>query len=131
MNDKKLQGAGLRGQSAGETALCTVGKSGSGLTYRGYDIKILAEKAEFEEVAFLLIYGKLPNSTELLNYKTKLSKLREMPPALRQALELIPAESSLGKTLNKMMGICFYYTVHHCISTSKRRVKSLEKEGDT
>ena len=93
MNDKKLQGAGLRGQSAGETALCTVGKSGSGLTYRGYDIKILAEKAEFEEVAFLLIYGKLPNSTELLNYKTKLSKLREIPPALRQALELIPAES--------------------------------------
>ena len=76
MNDKKLQGAGLRGQSAGETAFCTVGKSGSGLTYRGYDIKILAGKAEFEEVAFLPIYGKLPNSTELLNYKPNLQTKR-------------------------------------------------------
>ena len=93
MTDKKLQGAGLRGQSAGETALCTVGKSGSGLTYRGYDIKVLAEKATFEEVAYLLIYGKLPNSTELEGYKNKLSSLREIPEALKQALELIPAKS--------------------------------------
>ena len=93
MTDKKLQGAGLRGQSAGETALCTVGKTGSGLTYRGYDIKVLAEKAKFEEIAFLLIYGKLPNSTELENYKNKLCSLREIPEALKQALELIPAES--------------------------------------
>ena len=93
MTDKKLRGAGLRGQSAGETALCTVGKSGSGLTYRGYDIKVLAEKATFEEVAYLLIYGKLPNSTELEGYKNKLSSLREIPEALKQALELIPAKS--------------------------------------
>ena len=93
MTVKKLQGAGLRGQSAGETALCTVGKSGSGLTYRGYDIKVLAEKATFEEVAYLLIYGKLPNSTELEGYKNKLSSLREIPEALKQALELIPAKS--------------------------------------
>ena len=59
MVDKKLGGAGLRGQSAGETALCTVGKTGSGLTYRGYDIKDLAANAQFEEVAYLLLYGKL------------------------------------------------------------------------
>ncbi|MDX1319365.1 MAG: citrate/2-methylcitrate synthase, partial [Oceanospirillum sp.] len=65
MVDKKLTGAGLRGQSAGETALCTVGKTGAGLTYRGYDMKELAEKAQFEEVSYLLAYGKLPNQSEL------------------------------------------------------------------
>ncbi len=93
MTDNKLQGAGLRGQSAGETALCTVGKTGSGLTYRGYDIKVLAEKAIFEEIAFLLIYGKLPNRTELENYKDKLCSLRDIPKALKQTLELIPAKA--------------------------------------
>ena len=61
-------GAGLRGQSAGETALCTVGKTGSGLTYRGYDMVELAENASFEEVAYLLLYGKLPNQSELDKY---------------------------------------------------------------
>ena len=76
MVDKKLGGAGLRGQSAGETALCTVGKTGAGLTYRGYDIRVLAEKANFEEVAYLLLYGKLPNSRELNNYSSKLKKMR-------------------------------------------------------
>ena len=62
---KKLGGAGLRGQVAGETALCTVGKTGAGLTYRGYDVKDLAEHAQFEEVAYLLLRGKLPNQQEL------------------------------------------------------------------
>ena len=57
MVDKKLSGAGLRGQSAGETALCTVGKSGSGLTYAGYDVSDLADNATFEEVAYLLFNG--------------------------------------------------------------------------
>lgn len=93
MTDKKLQGAGLRGQSAGETAICTVGKTGSGLTYRGYDIKILAERAEFEEVAFLLIYGKLPTLTELKDYKSKLAGLRIIPEDLKKTLELIPAKA--------------------------------------
>ena len=59
MAEKKM-GAGLRGMVAGETALCTVGKEGTGLTYRGYDIEELAEKARFEEVAYLLLHGKLP-----------------------------------------------------------------------
>ena len=61
---KKLEGAGLRGQVAGETALSTVGKEGKGLTYRGYAIEDLAEKAKFEEVAYMLLYGKLPNQDE-------------------------------------------------------------------
>jgi 2-methylcitrate synthase len=60
MVDKKLTGAGLRGQSAGDTALCTVGQSGSGLTYCGYDIADLAENATFEEVAYLLFTGAFP-----------------------------------------------------------------------
>lgn len=91
MVDKKLSGAGLRGQSAGETALCTVGKTGSGLTYRGYDIKELAEKAQFEEVAYLLLYGKLPNQAELDTYKAKLKGMRALPDALKAVLEQIPA----------------------------------------
>lgn len=70
---KKLSGAGLRGQSAGETALSTVGVSGSGLTYRGYDVKDLGENATFEEVAYLILYGELPTQAQLDAYKTKLS----------------------------------------------------------
>lgn|SRR5690554_127027 len=93
MVDKKLTGAGLRGQVAGETALCTVGKSGSGLTYYGYDIKELAEKVSFEEVAYLLAHGELPNQTELTEYKARLKQLRGLPQALKDVLERIPADA--------------------------------------
>ncbi|CAM3009288.1 2-methylcitrate synthase [Vibrio mytili] len=91
--DKKAEigGAGLRGQSAGSTALCTVGKTGTGLTYRGYDITDLANHAQFEEVAHLLLRGHLPNQQELDAYKTHLLSLRGLPTQLKQALELIPA----------------------------------------
>ncbi|MEI8598320.1 2-methylcitrate synthase [Vibrio sp. M60_M31a] len=87
----ELGGAGLRGQSAGSTALCTVGKTGTGLTYRGYDITDLANNAQFEEVAHLLLRGHLPNQQELDAYKTHLLSLRGLPTELKQALELIPA----------------------------------------
>lgn len=90
---KKLSGAGLRGQSAGETALCTVGQTGSGLTYRGYDVKDLSANATFEEVAYLLLKGKLPNQAELDAYKTKLKGLRDLPQALKDVLERIPADA--------------------------------------
>ncbi|GLX81918.1 bifunctional 2-methylcitrate synthase/citrate synthase [Thalassotalea eurytherma] len=93
MVDKKLGGAGLRGQSAGETALCTVGKTGSGLTYRGYDIKDLAANAQFEEVAYLLLYGTLPTQTELDAYKTRLKGMRKLPEALKTVLEQIPSDA--------------------------------------
>lgn len=93
MPNQILGGAGLRGQSAGTTALCTVGKSGTGLTYRGYDITDLAHHAEFEEVAHLLLVGHLPNQTELDAYKTRLIGLRGLPDALKQVLELIPADA--------------------------------------
>ncbi|WP_148862559.1 bifunctional 2-methylcitrate synthase/citrate synthase [Marinobacter fonticola] len=90
MAEKKLGGAGLRGQVAGVTALCTVGQSGTGLTYRGYDISDLAEHAQFEEVAYLLLRGKLPNREELDAYTAKLRKLRALPDALKTVLEQIP-----------------------------------------
>jgi len=89
----ELGGAGLRGQSAGSTALCTVGKTGTGLTYRGYDITDLANNAQFEEVAHLLLRGHLPNQQELDDYKTRLVGLRGLPKELKQALELIPADA--------------------------------------
>lgn len=88
---KKLEGAGLRGQIAGKTALSTVGKTGSGLTYRGYDIKDLAEHCQFEEVAYLILKGHLPNGAELATYKSKLKGLRGLPKALKEVLERIPA----------------------------------------
>lgn len=93
MPNSAIGGAGLRGQSAGTTALCTVGKSGTGLTYRGYDITDLANNAQFEEVAHLLLRGHLPNQTELDEYKTILVGLRGLPESLKKALELIPADA--------------------------------------
>jgi 2-methylcitrate synthase len=92
-NNQPIGGAGLRGQSAGVTSLCTVGVSGTGLTYRGYDITDLAHHAEFEEVAHLLLIGHLPNQAELDKYKTRLIGLRGLPQALKDALELIPADA--------------------------------------
>jgi 2-methylcitrate synthase len=92
-NAKQLSGAGLRGQVAGKTALSTVGKSGSGLTYRGYDVKDLAAQCQFEEVAYLILKGELPTEAELTAYKAKLKPLRSLPPALKDVLERIPASA--------------------------------------
>ncbi|MDH3419597.1 MAG: 2-methylcitrate synthase [Gammaproteobacteria bacterium] len=83
-------GPGLRGVSAGETAVATCGKEGFGLTYRGYDILDLAEGATFEEVAYLLLHGELPASTDLEAYSTTLREKRELPKPLCEVLERIP-----------------------------------------
>ena len=91
MVDKKLSGTGLRGQVAGETSLCTVGKTGSGLTYRGMDISVLAENAKFEEVAYLLLRGALPKQQELDSYINKIISLRDLPKVLKDTLERIPS----------------------------------------
>ena len=88
---KPKKSVALSGVAAGNTALCTVGKTGNDLAYLGYDILDFAEKAEFEEVAHLLIYGRLPNETELANYKKKLIALRGLPIAVKEVLEAIPA----------------------------------------
>jgi 2-methylcitrate synthase len=83
----------LSGVVAGNTALCTVGLSGNDLHYRGYDILDIADICEFEEIAYLLIHEKFPNARELAAYKARLKKARDLSPALRQALELLPRES--------------------------------------
>ncbi len=83
----------LSGVTAGNTALCTVGRTGNDLHYRGYDILDMAEVCEFEEVAHLLVHGKLPTVAELRAYKTKLKALRGLPTSVKQALEQLPASA--------------------------------------
>ncbi len=97
----EIQGAGfkpkksvaLSGVTAGNTAFCTVGKTGNDLHYRGYDILDVATESEFEEIAYLLVHEKLPNRAELTAYKAKLKALRELPPPVLTVLEQLPAAS--------------------------------------
>ncbi|AJC22800.1 bifunctional 2-methylcitrate synthase/citrate synthase [Pandoraea pulmonicola] len=88
---KPKKSVALSGVTAGNTALCTVGRSGNDLHYRGYDILDLAQTSEFEEIAYLLVYGKLPTVAELKGYKAKLKSLRGLPAAVKDALEAVPA----------------------------------------
>ena len=87
---KPKKSVALSGTAAGNTALCTVGRSGNDLHYRGYDILDVATTCEFEEVAHLLVHGKLPNQAELAAYKGKLKSLRGLPAAVKTALEQLP-----------------------------------------
>jgi 2-methylcitrate synthase len=90
---KKKKGVALAGVAAGTTAICTVGHTGNDLHYRGYDIIELADHATFEEVAYLLIHGELPNTMQLSAYHTKLKTLRALPDALKKVLEQIPKDT--------------------------------------
>jgi len=90
----KKKSVALSGTPAGNTAICTVGRTGNDLHYRGYDILDLADQAEYEEIAFLLIHGHLPNKDELAAYKDKLRSMRGLPIAMRQALERIPSSAN-------------------------------------
>ncbi|HWV07331.1 MAG: bifunctional 2-methylcitrate synthase/citrate synthase [Ralstonia sp.] len=90
---KPKKSVALSGVTAGNTALCTVGRTGNDLHYRGYDILDLAGACEFEEVAHLLVHGKLPNKAELAAYKTKLKALRGLPANVKAALEWVPASA--------------------------------------
>ncbi|QIT53828.1 2-methylcitrate synthase [Aquisalimonas sp. 2447] len=93
MTEKKVGGAGLRGQSAGATALCTVGQKGTGLTYRGYDVRDLADNTSFEEVAYLILHGELPTRSQLDAYIKRLKGMRDLPQPLREVLERIPKDA--------------------------------------
>jgi 2-methylcitrate synthase len=88
---KPKKSVALSGITAGSTALCTVGRSGNDLHYRGYDILDVAEQCEFEEIAYLLVHGLLPTPAELNNYKTRLRSLRGLPAIVKNVLEQIPA----------------------------------------
>ena len=88
---KPKKSVALSGVTAGNTALCTVGRTGNDLHYRGYDILDLAETSEFEEVAHLLVHGTLPTQAQLAAYKARLKAMRGLPQAVRAALEALPA----------------------------------------
>ncbi|MGQ0429442.1 MAG: bifunctional 2-methylcitrate synthase/citrate synthase [Gammaproteobacteria bacterium] len=90
---KPKKSVALSGVVAGNTAICTVGRSGNDLHYRGYDILDIAETCEFEEIAYLLIHGKLPNRPELAAYQRRLQGMRDLSPRLRRVLELLPAST--------------------------------------
>ena len=90
---KPKKSVALSGVTAGNTALCSVGKTGNDLHYRGYDILDVATSSEFEEIAFLLVHGKLPTKAELKAYKTHLKSMRGLPQAVKSALEALPASS--------------------------------------
>jgi len=90
---KPKKSVALSGVAAGNTALCTVGRTGNDLHYRGYDILDFATTAEFEEIAWLLVHGKLPNVAELAAYKTKLKSLRGIPASVKSVLEQLPASA--------------------------------------
>src|ERR1700744_6754366 len=89
-NTKPKKSVALSGITAGNTALCTVGRTGNDLHYRGYDILDVAETCEFEEIAYLLVHGSLPTRAELNGYKSKLRSLRGLPSSLKQTLDALP-----------------------------------------
>lgn len=93
VNPKPKKSVALSGVVAGNTALSTVGRTGNDLHYRGYDILDVADACQFEEIAYLLVYGKLPNVAELRAYKTKLKSLRGLPANVKAVLEWLPASS--------------------------------------
>src|SRR5215213_9365400 len=116
---------GLAGIIVGDTAISTVGKEGVGLTYRGYDIHDLAEQSSFEEVAYLLIYGHLPNQSELQAYRDKLIKLRLIPNELKKLLEMIPASAHPMEVLRtgiSMLGSLEAESSHHSATDIANRL---------
>ncbi|OQW99118.1 MAG: 2-methylcitrate synthase, partial [Thiothrix lacustris] len=113
---KPKKSVALSGTAAGNTAICTVGRTGNDLHYRGYDILDFAEKAEFEEIAHLIVHGKLPNASELKAYKTKLKSLRGLPMPVKQALEALPPSThpmDVMRTGCSVLGACMPEKEHH------------------
>src|SRR5579859_6663237 len=122
---KPKKSVALSGTPAGSTALCTVGHTGNDLHYRGYDIKDLAAHCEFEEVAYLLVHGKLPNKAELAAYKASLRPLRSLPAAVKQALELLPPSThpmDVLRTGVSVLGCARPESTDHNERSEERRV---------
>ncbi|MDG2090826.1 MAG: 2-methylcitrate synthase [Gammaproteobacteria bacterium] len=113
---KAKKSVALSGVAAGNTAICTVGRNGNDLHYRGYDIRDFAESAEFEEIAHLLIHGHLPNPAELATYKAKLKSLRSLPEAVIKAMEALPASAhpmDVMRTTSSVLGTCIQEKEEH------------------
>ena len=120
---KSKKSVALSGIEAGSTALSTVGQSGNDLHYRGYDIKDLAENCEFEEIAFLIIYGELPNRQQLSEYKESLIVLREIPDLLKIILEQLPKDShpmDVARTAVSALGTMIPEDVSHSIEAAQK-----------
>ncbi len=106
---KAKKSVALSGTAAGNTAICTVGRTGNDLHYRGYDILDFAEQAEFEEVAYLIVYGKLPTRAELKGYKARLKSMRGLPTPVKLALEALPPSAhpmDVMRTGCSVLGTC-------------------------
>jgi 2-methylcitrate synthase len=125
---KAKKSVALSGTAAGNTAICTVGRTGNDLHYRGYDILDFADKAEFEEIAYLLIHGTLPTQAQLESYKAKLRSLRGLPQAVKQALEAIPPTAhpmDVMRTGCSLMGSCLPEKESHPASEARDIVDKL------
>jgi 2-methylcitrate synthase len=102
---KAKKSVALSGVAAGNTALCSVGRTGNDLHYRGYDILDIADVCEFEEIAYLLVHGKLPNVAELAGYKAKLVRCADCPAPVRAALERCPPRAPDGRDAHRRVGL--------------------------
>jgi len=119
---KPKKSVALSGVAAGNTALCSVGKTGNDLHYRGYDILDVATTCEFEEIAYLLVHGKLPNLAELKGYKKKLKSLRGLPQGVKSALEALPASAhpmDVMRTGVSVLGCCLPEKDDHNIAGAR------------
>ncbi|WP_028100329.1 bifunctional 2-methylcitrate synthase/citrate synthase [Pseudoduganella violaceinigra] len=119
---KPKKSVALSGVAAGNTALCSVGKTGNDLHYRGYDILDVATTCEFEEIAYLLVHGKLPNVAELKGYKKKLKSLRGLPQGVKSALEALPASAhpmDVMRTGVSVLGCCLPEKDDHNIAGAR------------
>ncbi|SFG50127.1 2-methylcitrate synthase [Duganella sp. CF458] len=119
---KPKKSVALSGVAAGNTALCSVGKTGNDLHYRGYDILDVATTCEFEEIAYLLVHGKLPNIAELKGYKKKLKSLRGLPQGVKSALEALPASAhpmDVMRTGVSVLGCCLPEKDDHNIAGAR------------
>jgi 2-methylcitrate synthase len=119
---KPKKSVALSGVAAGNTALCSVGKTGNDLHYRGYDILDVATTCEFEEIAYLLVHGKLPTVAELKGYKAKLKSLRGLPQAVKSALEALPASAhpmDVMRTGVSVLGCCLPEKDDHNIAGAR------------
>jgi len=119
---KAKKSVALSGVPAGNTAICTVGRTGNDLHYRGYDILDFAEQAEFEEIAHLLIHGHLPNKSELATYKAKLKSMLDLPQPLKLAMEALPSTShpmDVMRTACSVLGTCLQEKEEHPVSDAR------------
>lgn len=129
---KAKKSVALSGTAAGNTAVCTVGRTGNDLHYRGYDILDFAETSEFEEIAHLLIHGTLPNKPQLAAYKAKLKGMRSLPMAVRTALEALPPTAhpmDVLRTGYSIMGTCMPEREDHPESEARNIVDRLMASG--